>query len=64
MFFVLAQTREGNKTYERNIRLGGYRHRKTAEAAALRDDRPCIVRDDARNTVMMTKEHQTVFTNA
>lgn len=61
MFFVLAQTRENNRTYERNVRMGGYKHRHTAEARALRDDRPMVVRDHARNTVMMTDKHQVVF---
>lgn len=61
MFFVLAQTREGNTTYERNIRLGGYRHRSSAEAAALRHELPCVVRNHARNTVLMTDRHEVVF---
>lgn len=61
MFFVLAQTREDNRTYERNVRMGGFKHLKSAEAAALRHESPCVIRNHARNTVMMTDNHEVVF---
>lgn len=61
MFFVLAQHREHGRTFENNVRIGGYKNRPTAEARALRDDRPMIVRDHSRNIVMMTNDHKVTF---
>jgi hypothetical protein len=65
MYFVLAQIRDGNRTYDYNIRLGGYRHHTNAVAAAKRhskaDDLPYLVKDHTRALIGMA--NCGVFTN-
>lgn len=53
MFFVARQLVVDGRTYDHNVRLGGYKHVKSAHAAAVREA-PALVRDHARNIVAQT----------
>jgi hypothetical protein len=50
MFFVLKQHREHGRTFENNIRIGGYKHQQSAEKNAVRHA-PALVRNEHREIV-------------
>lgn len=53
MFFVLHQHREYGRTFENNVRMGGYLKEETAKRAAVRHA-PAIVRNEHRVLVGQT----------
>ncbi len=66
MYFVLKQHQEYGRTYDNNVRIGGYQTIEQARATAIRISRgnarsPCLVKDHARNIIGMAK--MGVFTN-
>jgi hypothetical protein len=50
MFFVLHQHREHGRTFENNVRMGGYKHLDTAVSAAVKH-KPALVRDEHRHVI-------------
>lgn len=53
MYFVLKQHQELGRTFDNNVRMGGFRQQASAFKAAVRNA-PAIVRDDSRNIVAQT----------
>lgn len=53
MYFVCKQHQEHGRTYENNVRMGGFKHVKSAQAAAVHHA-PAIVRTDKREIVGQT----------
>lgn len=53
MYFVLKQHQELGRTFDNNVRMGGYLREENAMRAAVRNA-PAIVRDDSRNIVAQT----------
>jgi hypothetical protein len=50
MFFVLHQHQEYGRTFENNIRMGGYKHQASA-FDACKKAAPAIVRNEHREVV-------------
>ena len=53
MYFVLKQHQEYGRTFDVNVRMGGFRTKKAALGVAKRQA-PAIVKDEARNLVAQT----------
>lgn len=53
MYFVLKQHQEYGRTFDVNVRMGGFRTRKAALGSAKRNA-PAVVKDETRTIVAQT----------
>jgi hypothetical protein len=59
MYFVLKQVQENGRTYDNNVRMGGFRTYKGAQNACKKHA-PALIKDEARRVIAASLNGQQI----